>query len=151
MRLWSISPSYLDRQGLLGCWREALLAQHVLLGQTTGYKNHPQLDRFKKQENPVLAIGGYLWWLWVDATNRGYNFNKLAFQSGASIQQKIPVNKKQVLFEYSRLLNKLQIRSPKWVKEILPYEGNYIPLVELIALHPMFYLVDGEKESWEKG
>jgi hypothetical protein len=31
MRLWSIHPKYLDRQGLLAVWREGLLAQSVLL------------------------------------------------------------------------------------------------------------------------
>jgi len=31
MRLWSISLSYLDKQGLCGLWREALLAQATLL------------------------------------------------------------------------------------------------------------------------
>jgi len=30
MRLWTIHPKYLDRQGLLALWREALLAQKVL-------------------------------------------------------------------------------------------------------------------------
>ena len=41
MRLWSLSPKYLDRQGLLAVWREALLAKKVLEGKTKGYKNHP--------------------------------------------------------------------------------------------------------------
>lgn len=31
MRIWSIHPKYLDRQGLLAVWREGLLAQKVLL------------------------------------------------------------------------------------------------------------------------
>ena len=30
MRLWSLHPRHLDRQGLTGCWRETLLAQAVL-------------------------------------------------------------------------------------------------------------------------
>jgi len=38
MRLWSIHPSYLDRQGLLAVWREGLLALKVLKGETIGYK-----------------------------------------------------------------------------------------------------------------
>ena len=44
MRLWSLHPKYLDKLGLLGLWRESLLAQKVLLGKTKGYKNHPQLN-----------------------------------------------------------------------------------------------------------
>ncbi len=40
-------PRYLDRQGLTACWREGLLAQKVLRGATKGYRNHPQLRRFR--------------------------------------------------------------------------------------------------------
>lgn len=43
MRLWSLHPSLLDRAALIAGWREALLAQKVLRGQTTGYRHHPQL------------------------------------------------------------------------------------------------------------
>ena len=32
MRVWSLHPGYLDRQGLVACWRETLLAQAVLAG-----------------------------------------------------------------------------------------------------------------------
>ena len=47
MRLWTLHPKYLDRQGLVAVWREGLLAQAVLHSNTKGYKNHPQLDRFR--------------------------------------------------------------------------------------------------------
>jgi hypothetical protein len=56
MRLWSIHPKYLDTKGLVALWRETLLAKHVLEGKTKGYKNHPQLNRFKKSEKPLDAI-----------------------------------------------------------------------------------------------
>lgn len=36
MRLWSLHPNCLDAQGLVALWREALLAQAVLRGQTRG-------------------------------------------------------------------------------------------------------------------
>ena len=48
MRLWSVHPLHLDRQGLTACWREALLAQAVLAGRTRGYRAHPQLERFRE-------------------------------------------------------------------------------------------------------
>jgi Pyrimidine dimer DNA glycosylase len=38
MRLWTLHPRYLDSQGLVAAWREALLAQKVLAGETRGYK-----------------------------------------------------------------------------------------------------------------
>ncbi|GAA2721038.1 pyrimidine dimer DNA glycosylase/endonuclease V [Cellulomonas aerilata] len=47
MRIWSLHPQYLDRQGLAAGWREGLLAQKVLTGTTKGYRNHPQLRRFR--------------------------------------------------------------------------------------------------------
>ncbi|MFC2473489.1 MAG: pyrimidine dimer DNA glycosylase/endonuclease V, partial [Actinomyces sp.] len=47
MRMWSLHPSHLDRAGLVACWRESLLAQAVLAGRTRGYRNHPQLERFR--------------------------------------------------------------------------------------------------------
>ena len=56
MRIWSLHPSLLDTKGLVALWRETLLAQKVLLNETTGYKNHPQLNRFKTSNNPIGAI-----------------------------------------------------------------------------------------------
>ena len=55
MRLWSIHPQYLDAVGLVALWREGLLAQKVLVGKTKGYKNHPQLERFKKHKDRLKA------------------------------------------------------------------------------------------------
>jgi len=55
MRIWSVHPRYLDRQGLTACWREGLLAQKVLTGTTKGYRNHPQLRRFRAAgDGPAL-------------------------------------------------------------------------------------------------
>ena len=59
MRIWSIHPKYLDSGGLVALWREGLLAQHVLDGKTKGYKNHPQLYRFKETDNPSQTINQY--------------------------------------------------------------------------------------------
>ena len=60
MRLWSLHPRYLDRQGLTAAWREALLAQAVLVGRTRGYRHHPQLRRFQAQLEPVDSVGAFL-------------------------------------------------------------------------------------------
>ena len=74
MRIWSIHPAYLDAKGLVALWREGLLAQNVLLGKTRGYKNHPQLNRFKKARDPVAAIASYLTAVADDADRWGYKF-----------------------------------------------------------------------------
>ena len=60
MRLWSLHPKYLDSQGLVALWRETLLAQAVLRGETRGYRNHPQLERFKNHSATLAAISHYL-------------------------------------------------------------------------------------------
>ena len=68
MRLRTLHPKYLDAQGLVALWREALLAQAVLKGQTRGYTNHPQLNRFKvapnAQAHPLFTLvpGGVADW-----------------------------------------------------------------------------------------
>lgn len=50
MRLWTLHPEYLDRQGLVALWREAPLAKAVLEGKTRGYRRHPQLERFDRRK-----------------------------------------------------------------------------------------------------
>src|SRR5690625_2031239 len=75
MRLWTLHPKYLDRQGLLALWREALLAQQVLQGQTRGYRDHPQLLRFRSQSQPLAALAAYLLEVHAEAVRRGYSFN----------------------------------------------------------------------------
>ncbi|GMA24007.1 hypothetical protein GCM10025864_17660 [Luteimicrobium album] len=76
MRLWSVHPRYLDRQGLTACWREALLAQAVLAGRTTGYRNHPQLERFRAADDPLRTVGAYLAAVADEASARGYRFDR---------------------------------------------------------------------------
>ena len=76
MRLWSLHPKYLDPQGLVALWREALLAKAVLRGETRGYTNHPQLERFKAHAHPRLAINSYLAAVHAEATRRGYAFDR---------------------------------------------------------------------------
>src|SRR6478736_8814389 len=76
MRLWSIHPKYLDAQGIVALWRETLLAQAVLRNETKGYRNHPQLERFKNCSAPLSAISTYLKFVYVESECRGYSFNK---------------------------------------------------------------------------
>lgn len=53
MRIWTIHPKHIDSKGLVALWRETLLAKNVLEGKTKGYKNHPQLYRFKLTSHPL--------------------------------------------------------------------------------------------------
>lgn len=70
MRLWTIHPKYLDARGLVALWRETLLAQKVLQGDTKGYKNHPQLIRFNEQTDPVAHLATYLRFIHLEAVRR---------------------------------------------------------------------------------
>jgi hypothetical protein len=111
MRLWSIHPEYLDAKGLVALWREALLAQNVLLGNTKGYKSHPQLQRFKNANNPIGAIANYLWSIIDEAERRGYNFNRSKIVNKKT-NSRISVTSGQVEYEYKHLLGKLNERDP---------------------------------------
>lgn len=76
MRLWSLHPRYLDARGLVALWREALLAQAVLRGRTTGYTRHPQLERFRRAPSPVASVAAYLKIVSAEAATRGYAFER---------------------------------------------------------------------------
>lgn len=142
MRLWSVSPKYLDSKGLVALWREGLLAQKVLKGQTRGYKNHPQLERFKAQENPVMAIANYLHFVWLEAKSRGYNFDAAKIKVRTPKVKFLSVSHKQIEFEVAHLKRKLKTRDPKKWK-IFRKENRILP-------HPIFKKVRGEIASWEK-
>jgi hypothetical protein len=140
MRLWSIHPSYLDTKGLVALWREGLLAQNVLLGKTKGYKNHPQLNRFKATDNPPATIGTYLKTVVVEADRRQYNFDRtkiITHQPNISI----PVTTGQLRYEFDHLLKKLQSRQASLYER---YRD-----IALIQSHPIFYAVEGNIEEWE--
>lgn len=145
MRLWSIHPRYLDRQGLTACWREALLAQAVLAGRTRGYTKHPQLERFRTVDSPGItplsAIGSYLEGLQREASSRGYRFNNSLILSPDQLVH-IEVSSGQVAFEREHLLRKLHARSPE-----------FAALVERDSVwdvHPIFVTVPGDVASWER-
>ena len=141
MRLWSLHPSYLDTRGLVALWREALLAQNVLLGKTKGYRNHPQLNRFKDSRNPVAAIASYLNEVADEADRRGYNFDRKKI-AGNRFKQKLTVTNGQVRYEFSHLLKKLSSRDPDLYKRLKS--------VQRIKTHPLFTKTRGDIESWEK-
>lgn len=168
MRLWSLHPRHLDRPGLTGCWRESLLAQAVLAGRTTGYRSHPQLERFRAQVDPLAAVGVYLEALAAEATERGYRFDRTRIDrrpadgapgdgvpddvvsgdvdpTGLGEQPtvgRIPVTEGQIALEWDHLLLKLSARDPeRWARE----SARTGP-----ELHPLFVEVPGDVESWER-
>ena len=111
MRLWTLHPKYLDAAGLVAAWRESLLAQKVLLGRTKGYRNHPQLDRFKALRDPAAAAAAYLAGLHAESQRRGYRFDASKIGSGRTADR-MPATRGQLLYEWEHLKKKLRTRNP---------------------------------------
>ena len=141
MRLWSIHPKYLDRAGLLAVWREALLGQKVLEGKTKGYTNHPQLKRFKSHPHPQEAIANYLSGIWKESERRRYNFDRKKIGTKGRAD-KIPVTRGHMKYEFRLLREKLKGRAPRVAQRLV--------CVREIESHPLFEVVEGAKEKWEK-
>lgn len=140
MRIWTIHPRYLDTKGLLAAWRETLLAQKVLQGATRGYRNHPQLARFKAQPNPTGAIAAYLRALHEESCARGYCFD--AGKIGTPDESaSIVCTRGQLLYEWSHLKEKLKARDARRLAELAH--------VSEPEAHPLFTIVEGEVEPWE--
>lgn len=142
MRIWSLHPKYLDSKGLVALWRETLLAKNVLLGNTKGYKNHPQLLRFKNSLSPIENIDYYLQIIWEEASERNYAFDSEKFEKQEAIPKKIPLTNGQLVYEMQHLMNKLKIRDK------IKYEQN--KNLKKIESHPLFAVHQGEIEDWEK-
>jgi hypothetical protein len=141
LRLWTLHPRYLDAQGLVAAWREALLAQKVLMGATKGYRHHPQLVRFESADDPVAAIAAFLRALAEEADSRGYRFDasKIPRRKPAV---RIPETRGQLLFEWGHLRAKLSARSPGVARR---WRGVKVP-----EAHPLFRIVAGGRRPWEK-
>ncbi len=141
MRLWSLHPKYLDPQGLVALWREALLARAVLRGETRGYRHHPQLERFRSAASPFSAIDAYLHAVHAEAVLRGYSFDRSKFGRVRKHPQ-IPVTAGQVRYEWQHLLRKLSSRNPAVYER---WCGTSVP-----ECHCMFRVHPGNVEPWER-
>ena len=139
MRLWSLHPRLLDRAALVALWREGLLAQKVLLGQTKGYRFHPQLTRFRAAKDPVAAISTYLWAVQREATTRGYRFNALKIVSRERTIS-LTVTSGQLSFEQAHLERKLRQRDRAALRKLT---------LSPLKPHPMMRVVRGPIETWE--
>src|SRR4051812_17502365 len=118
MRLWTLHPRYLDPQGLVACWREALLAQKVLSGGTRGYRHHPQLLRFRSADDPMSAIAAFLHEIAAEAGRRGYAFDVRKI-SGPQNSRRISETRGQLDYEWAHLKRKLRMRAPANARRML--------------------------------
>ncbi|MFS0893589.1 pyrimidine dimer DNA glycosylase/endonuclease V [Microbacterium sp. 179-I 3D3 NHS] len=142
MRIWSLHPEYLDRQGLIACWRETLLAQAVLAGRTRGYLGHPQLERFRAVPEPLSSVAAYLSSLADEADTRGYRFDRSRIERPVTEDPVlIPVTTGQLMREWEHLRAKLTSRSPEVAARW--------KAVDVPRPHPIFTEVPGAVASWE--
>jgi hypothetical protein len=141
MRIWSIHPKYLDSKGLIAVWRETLLAKKVLENKTKGYKNHPQLNRFREGKDSLNCINQYLAEVYQEALRRNYCFDEKKFKKKLK-PSSLTVTRGQLHFEINHLKAKLKKRDPKKWKEI--------HVNTQLEPHPLFTVVAGNVESWEK-
>jgi len=141
MRLWTLHPKYLDPQGLVALWREALLAQAVLKGETIGYRHHPQLLRFKRHAAPLAAIATYLRAVHAEALARDYRFDAAKINRHHTRVQ-LSESRGQLAYEWLHLRAKLSARSPDRLRQ---WKDVAAP-----EPHPLFRLVPGAVRDWEK-
>lgn len=140
MRIWTLHPQYLDPQGLVALWREGLLAQKVLQGGTRGYRSHPQLARFRTQEDPPAAMAAYLTAVRDEAVRRGYAFDASRIQPACDAPA-MTETQGQLDYEWGHLLEKLRRRAPGLFdayREMRPEP------------HPCFRIVPGPVAAWER-
>ena len=141
MRLWTLHPKYLDAQGLVALWREALLARAVLRGKTKGYRHHPQLQRFRSQPFPLSAVNAYLASVLLEADARGYSFDRGKIGPVRHVCQ-IGATTGQLQYEWRHLLGKLRARSRAQYRQ---WQGVVAP-----EAHPLFLIEAGPVETWER-
>ena len=140
MRIWSLHPQYLDTRGLTALWRETLLAQAVLKGQTRGYTHHPQLIRFREAPAPLDLVASYLHVVHDEAKRRGYNFDASKIAPCGNVEI-LTVTEGQLDYEWAHLRNKLQLRAPQLLANV---ESPTRP-----ETHPLFRVVPGGVSPWE--
>ena len=141
MRIWTVHPGYLDAKGLVALWRETLLALHVLQGRTVGYRNHPQLTRFRAQPDPVGALGSYLEAVHDEAARRGYRFDRSKLPEGRAAAL-LDETEGQLRYEWEHLMRKLRVRDPERAER---FAGVALP-----EPHPLFRIVPGPVAAWER-
>jgi hypothetical protein len=140
MRLWSVHPKYLDAKGLVALWREGLLAKKVLEHNTKGYRNHPQLHRFKNCKVPLHAINHYLSTVYEEAGKRNYQFDRAKID-WVFEPVRINVTEGQLIYEMEHLKGKLQERFPPGFARL--------KAIAAIEVNPVFDVVSGGVEDWE--
>ena len=137
----SLHPGHPDSRGLVALWREGLLAQAVLKGETRGYRHHPQLIRFRTRSSPVAFIAEYLRAVHAESIARGFRFDAGRIAPNGTTGH-VDVTRGQLDFEWRHLVTKLEARAPERLDRQVE--------VSTPLAHPLFRVVPGGVEDWER-
>lgn len=145
MRIWSISPKYLDRKRLGAAWYEALHCRKVITGEKQGYKNHPQITRISKYEYSLDFINAYLTSIFAEALTRGYKYNIEYLQRYDPSIPQMDVTIQQLQYEFAHIQSKINDSGDPF-----KYDEN-MELIKICGLEPgyLFNVVEGDIEKME--
>ena len=118
----------------------------MLLGQTTGYTRHPQLQRFRATSDPVGFVTAYLHGVADEADRRGYSFDRSRLARPRDTEPRsITVTTGQLRYEFEFLLQKVLARDPEWARTALDGTDP-----DAAPAHPLFAVVPGDVAEWER-
>ncbi|HWP86150.1 MAG TPA: pyrimidine dimer DNA glycosylase/endonuclease V, partial [Terriglobia bacterium] len=108
---------------------------------TKGYRHHPQLARFRASSDPLTAIATYLKAVHEESRRRGYRFDASKIL-GKPTRARLRVTRGQLDYEWEHLRSKLKRRDPQAVARR--------KAVRRVIAHPLFRVVPGDVEEWER-
>jgi hypothetical protein len=114
--------------------------------KTKGWKNHPQLARFKNHIVPVSAIGFYLFIIHKEGCKRGYSYDKSKISKIVEKIDMIRISKGQLAYEFEILKRRVKGRNHTFFLKLLEFGKNE----SYPKPHPLFQAIDGNVELWEK-
>ena len=142
MRLWSLHPRYLDPKGLVALWREALARPGRAPGAIPGdIATIPSCSDSARSPLRVAASPSTFGPCTRNRSSEATASTGARLCTGGTVAR-VDVTRGQLDFEWRHLLAKLEKRNPP-VLEALQNTGDPAP-------HPLFRVVPGAIEEWER-
>ncbi len=133
-----VHPSKIPRHERTACRvARRSFSKKVLENKTKGYKNHPQLLRFRNAQDSLRAINAYLSQIYFESQKRGYVFDKTKIKI-IEPTELIPVTHGQIQFEFEHLVKKLKER------DIQRFEK--MKIISETEVNPIFKAIPGNIE-----
>lgn len=117
------------------------MVKKVFEDNTNVYKQYPQLFKFKLSKQQIIGINFFLKYICIETSKRHYKFHPVKFIEIEN-KEKINVTTAQINFEKNHLRKKLKLRDKNKYNENID-TINY-------ETQPLFNLINGEIEPWEK-